>query len=97
MKRLSRRFNQGYGKNWESRLVRNQFNFSAPNSRHEQQGARPGHFLRHRCELSSWLDRQVPEVTELMCVVLVVVGVVWGVKVAYEPQDPARHGIERNA
>lgn len=33
----------------------------------------------------SWLDRQVPHIIELICVVLVVVGVVWGVKVAYEP------------
>lgn len=32
----------------------------------------------------SWLDRQVPHIVELICVVLVVVGVVWGVKVAYE-------------
>jgi drug/metabolite transporter (DMT)-like permease len=31
----------------------------------------------------SWLDRQVPQLIELICVVLVVVGVVWGVKVAY--------------
>ena len=33
----------------------------------------------------SWLDRQVPHIVELICVVLVVVGVVWGVKVAYAP------------
>lgn len=33
----------------------------------------------------SWLDRQVPHIVELTCVVLVVVGVVWGVKAAYEP------------
>lgn len=35
---------------------------------------------------TSWLDRKVPHLIELSCVVLVVVGVVWGVKVAYEPQ-----------
>lgn len=33
----------------------------------------------------SWLDRQIPHVIELICVALVVIGVVWGVKVAYEP------------
>ena len=36
---------------------------------------------------SSWLDNKVPHVIELLCVVLVVVGVVWGVKVVYEPRD----------
>lgn len=34
---------------------------------------------------SSWLDDKIPQVVELICVVLVVVGVVWGVKVAYVP------------
>jgi drug/metabolite transporter (DMT)-like permease len=33
----------------------------------------------------SWLDRQVPHPVELLCVALVVMGVVWGVKVSYEP------------
>lgn len=33
----------------------------------------------------SWLDRQVPHIVELICVIVVVVGVVWGVKVVYEP------------
>jgi drug/metabolite transporter (DMT)-like permease len=33
----------------------------------------------------SWLDRQVPHPVELLCVTLVVMGVVWGVKVSYEP------------
>ncbi len=37
----------------------------------------------------SWLDRQVPHVVELIYVALVVVGVVWGVKVAYEPDAKA--------
>lgn len=36
---------------------------------------------------TSWLDRKVPHLIELSCVVLVVVGVVWGVKVAYEPRE----------
>lgn len=33
----------------------------------------------------SWLERQLPQWIELLCVVAVVVGVVWGVKAAYEP------------
>jgi drug/metabolite transporter (DMT)-like permease len=33
----------------------------------------------------SWLDRQLPHIVELICIVAVVVGVVWGVKIAYEP------------
>ena len=36
---------------------------------------------------SSWLNHKVPHVVELICVVLVVVGVVWGVKVVYEPRE----------
>jgi hypothetical protein len=36
---------------------------------------------------SSWLDRKIPELIELICVGLVVVGVVWGVKIAYEPRE----------
>jgi drug/metabolite transporter (DMT)-like permease len=36
---------------------------------------------------SSWLDRKVPHLIEMICVVLVVAGVVWGVKVVYEPRQ----------
>jgi drug/metabolite transporter (DMT)-like permease len=36
---------------------------------------------------SSWLDHEVPHVIELICVALLVVGVVWGVKVVYEPRE----------
>lgn len=38
---------------------------------------------------SSWLDRKLPDAIELACVVLVVVGVVWGVKAVYEPLERA--------
>lgn len=40
----------------------------------------------------SWLDHEMPDVIELACVLLVVVGVVWGVKAVYEP--PAQGGRE---
>ena len=33
----------------------------------------------------SWLDRRLPELIELICIIVVVVGVIWGVKAAYAP------------
>jgi drug/metabolite transporter (DMT)-like permease len=44
----------------------------------------------------SWLDRQIPHAVELICVVLVVVGVVWGVKVAYEPNANTLSSVRKN-
>ena len=38
----------------------------------------------------SWLDRQVPHLVESICVVVVVIGVVWGVQVACEPHANPR-------
>lgn len=41
----------------------------------------------------SWLDGQAPQPIEMSCIALVVVGVVWGVKMAYEPRvQPSRLG-----
>jgi drug/metabolite transporter (DMT)-like permease len=36
---------------------------------------------------SSWLDHEMPDPIELACIVLVVTGVVWGVKAVYEPLE----------
>jgi hypothetical protein len=37
----------------------------------------------------SWLDWQVPQPFELVCVAIVVAGVIWGVRAAYASDRPA--------
>jgi drug/metabolite transporter (DMT)-like permease len=36
---------------------------------------------------SSWMEQSMPDVIELICVALIVVGVVWGVKAVYAPLE----------